>query len=385
MINVFPKFVGSGFREYIEAVLQISAVYGEQRIDDLVVSPKKLTGTVMMDVYNKVKTQLINDLADKCLAYTTDMWIDQYKQRSFLCLSGHYISRRQKTGMNIFNNFNDILSEYGLEIGSSVIVTDNGANVVAAFKSFKRLSCACHNLNLVMDDVLEKYSSEELKCLIDNCKKLVKYYKHSEINHTLSKSLKQDIKTRWNSIFIMLNSISEVKNEIQNLPLLKNELKRISDIDFNLLEDLIAFLKPFKDCSEKLSSETEPTIHIFPLWFEKLKNHCQAGFCDSLVIEQIKKKTLNSLEKRFEPSTLHLVGLFLNPPFKEMSFLSKEKKRDVIETVKAMMADINEKDKENVNDSGSEKHQSPVSQKHDFEEFLDKNQAKIQFYGYKRN
>lgn len=91
-----------------------------------------------------------------------------------------------------------ILLEYNLEssLRSSVIVTDNGANVVAAFNTYKRLSCACHNLNLVMDDVLEKNPVEEIKTLLEKSKNLVKYFKRSELNKKLSKSLKQDIKTR---------------------------------------------------------------------------------------------------------------------------------------------------------------------------------------------
>lgn len=59
---------------------------------------------------------------------------------------------------------------------NSVIVTDNGANVVSAFNNFTRLSCACHNLNLLMTDVLERDPIYEIRQLIVASKKLVKYF-----------------------------------------------------------------------------------------------------------------------------------------------------------------------------------------------------------------
>jgi len=41
-----------------------------------------------------------------------------------------------------------------------------------------------------------------------------------------------------------------------------DELNRISEIDFNAMNEIIQFLKPFKNCSEKLSSDTEPTYRL---------------------------------------------------------------------------------------------------------------------------
>lgn len=87
------------------------------------------------------------------------------------------------------------------KLQDSVIVTDNGANVVSAFSHYKRLSCASHNLNLGTKDVIEKNPDEYIKSVIDCSKKLVKYFKHSDINNKLSKSLKQGIRPRWNSIY----------------------------------------------------------------------------------------------------------------------------------------------------------------------------------------
>ena len=61
-------------------------------------------------------------------------------------------------------------------------MTDNGKNIVSALKLHKRLACACHNLNLVMDDIIEKHPSLEIQTLVECSKKLVQYFKQSGLN-----------------------------------------------------------------------------------------------------------------------------------------------------------------------------------------------------------
>ncbi|XP_039967746.1 uncharacterized protein LOC120779505 [Bactrocera tryoni] len=202
-LHPFNIIESSGFREYSQALLNIGAEFGSQSFDDLVISRKVLSTTIMEKEYETLKTQRIISLKDQQLAYTTDMWSDDYTQRNFITLTAHYMDDsfklnvtllgirefldEKKTGENILKNVQDILQDFNtLEtIDRAVFVTDNGANVVAAFKSFKRLSCVCHNLNLVMDDVTEKNPLVEAKALIDCCKSLVKYFKHSQLNSKL--------------------------------------------------------------------------------------------------------------------------------------------------------------------------------------------------------
>ena len=122
----------------------------------------------------------------------------------------------------------------------------------------------------------------------------------------------------------MLHSISEVKEEVKSLLLAKNELSRIANLDFTLLENLITFLKDFKEFSEKLKSDKEPTMHIYP-FFQKLVDNCSGNCFDSTIVQELKELRLKGLETRFFPSVVHLVGLFLNPLYKEMFFCRQKK------------------------------------------------------------
>jgi len=76
----------------MKAVLHIGAKYGARNSEELIVSRKKLTGNMMVAEYNRIKDTLIATLKDQHMAFTTDMWTDQHTQKSFLCLSAHYIN-----------------------------------------------------------------------------------------------------------------------------------------------------------------------------------------------------------------------------------------------------------------------------------------------------
>ena len=145
--------LGEGFREYAQSLIDIGANYGHQTFASLVVSRKKLTTTVMTDEYFKIKDQLKENIRDEHLAFTTDMWTDEYTQRSFISLSVHYINKDfelkvallgvreffedKKTGQNIIDNTKNILDEFNLidKLGSSVFVTDNGKKYCFCFEA----------------------------------------------------------------------------------------------------------------------------------------------------------------------------------------------------------------------------------------------------------
>jgi transcription termination factor NusB len=81
--------------------------------------------------------------------------------------------------------------------------------------------------------------------IIKDCKSLVTYFKHSSLNSKLEKSLKQETETRWNSKLEMLESIYDQFEEISELLSDKDEFSRIENIDKNILQILIDFLKNF--------------------------------------------------------------------------------------------------------------------------------------------
>lgn len=191
-----------------------------------------------------------------------------------------------------------------------------------------------------MDDVFEREAIADIHTLLAACEKLVGYFKRSELNNKLSKSLKQHVKTRWNSVYYMLESVYLMKSEIQRLLIDKNVVHKMAMVDFNLIDDLLKFLSPFKECSEELSAEKYPTINEYVLWYKKLSNLCSEESADINAIAQLKSSIKMSLLKRFKPEEIHYIALFLNPPFKELKFCDQEKKDSVYSSLKCMAMEI---------------------------------------------
>ena len=127
----------------------------------------------------------------------------------------------------------------------SIFVTDNGANIVSALSAYERISCFCHNLNLAMHDVFD-----DVECpiwnLIDDAKHLVQYFKQLGLNSHLSKTLKQEVITRWNTIFVMLGSVSECGDEVQQILVAKDIAWRPGGLSRTKLLEVTEFLKLFK-------------------------------------------------------------------------------------------------------------------------------------------
>ena len=119
---------------------------------------------------------------------------------------------------------------------------------------------------------------------VDQCKKRVKYFKHSGLQNSLKKSFKQSIKTRWNSNYVMLDSILQQHEEISTLLLSNNQYERIAQINANTLKTVVAFLKLFKDATNDRESNNSTPRASLPLpWSVRLIEHCQAASLEPCV------------------------------------------------------------------------------------------------------
>jgi hypothetical protein len=108
----------------------------------------------------------------------------------------------RKTAENIKVVVRGILEEFEAARSNNVYVTDNGSNVKAAFSDQIWLSCAGHNLNLVVSHALDAKDAEALPLaalkrhaavtdLVQTAKEIVTKVKRSQIQHQLETTLKQ--------------------------------------------------------------------------------------------------------------------------------------------------------------------------------------------------
>ena len=189
--------------------------------------------------------------------------------------------------------------------GNHVIyVTDNAANNKVAFQGRGRgwQSCFCHNLNLVMGQVMN--STPAVADLVDNGKKLVRYAKKTSVNSVLKaadpngRGLKASVPTRWNSEWTMLESISHSFTALQTLPGVadKDEVVRLLElIDRRELDAVVKVLGFFNSASEKLSASDEPTGFLVALVLEHAKRHLEPAPADSQLVKDLKKSLLQHI------------------------------------------------------------------------------------------
>ncbi|RXN36597.1 trace amine-associated receptor 13c-like protein [Labeo rohita] len=163
----------------------------------------------------------------------------------------------------------ELRQEFGILSNDTAFVTDNGSNVVAAFKDYVRLSCAGHNINLILKHVFDQLDEDNpvhssIIKLFKDTKTLVTHFKRAGLQKALDQSLKQSVETRWNTRLAMLQSVNDAlrSGKLHDILLRRNELRYLNNIDCELLEDIIQLLKPFDEATRHLSTDQTPTLHL---------------------------------------------------------------------------------------------------------------------------
>jgi len=143
----------------------------------------------------------------------------------------------------------------------------------------------------------------------------------------LSTSLKQEVSTRWNSVYYLLESVLKNFDEIEHILRTTGESYRLVGIDKLLLQELTNFLEVFKFASEELEATKQPTLHLALPWFYKIKQHCEANDQDSDEMAAIKRRATTFVQTKFVLEPLHHVATVLNPKMKNMKMLQDNDKQ----------------------------------------------------------
>ena len=105
----------------------------------------------------------------------------------------------------------------------------------------------------------------------------------SRHHHT---TLKAPCVTRWNSALTMVESILDLRAEVQNI--LTGHLDLcLSELEFNLLSDLRQVLSPFKTFTDIVSGST-PTLSLVPVMRMKIRKLCLSNAQDDANIIAVK-------------------------------------------------------------------------------------------------
>ncbi|XP_075162786.1 E3 SUMO-protein ligase ZBED1-like [Haematobia irritans] len=330
-----------GFREFVKCL--------DHRYE--VPCRAQLQKVHMVNFYSDLKTKLENVLGKvEYCAITTDCWTsrgnegyitvtchfltDNFSLKSAVLSTRKLLEVTNHSASNIAVSLRAILDEWNIFNKVTYIVTDNASSMIKACDILqkKHLPCFAHTVNLLVQDCL---SEGNLKELFAKCKKIVSYFRSSTIAYEKFKaaqgnekaySLVQEVPTRWNSAYKMIERILLTSDSIAAVLLStpKAPLSLTAD-EIEILKDVKQLLSLFDTATVQTSSSSTVTISlIIPIvcgLFENLEDlkgklKTTEGFDTYLLLIGKIRKRLCLYEERTAPR----FGTLLDPRFKKEGF-----------------------------------------------------------------
>ncbi|XP_032577030.1 zinc finger BED domain-containing protein 4-like [Drosophila sechellia] len=236
---------------------------------------------------------------------------------------------------NIANSLSAVLNECNLFNKVVTIVTDNDASMKekCELMKMKHLPCVSHTFNLLVQDLLK---IDSIVPLLAKCKRIVSLFKSSSIatkklkNAQTSKSrygLIQEVPTRWNSAYYMIQRIILVNDSLSALLLNSTKDPRpLSADEMFVLVEICQVLAQFHEATVQISTNKTLSISvIIPLIYELHQKSCkvysQVISHPALDICEAVKKRLPERFSHYETRTVTRIATLLDPRFKKDGFL----------------------------------------------------------------
>ena len=134
--------------------------------------------------------------------------------------------------------------------------------------------CFLHILDLVIKD-----SILSQRAIIDLCamvRRIAAHFNHSSLACQNIKNLQaeqgvqlplfpvQDVSTRWNSTYLMLERACHIKHSLQLYTANNDDLPILTANQWNLCEKMLRILQPFLEITKQVSSEQSSLSDVIP-------------------------------------------------------------------------------------------------------------------------
>ena len=361
---------GAGFRHMIKAL--------EPRYK--IPSRKHFSNKVIPALYEETRQEIVKELSDTAsVALTSDGWTSRATE-SFLTVTVHYITSEWEmkssvlqtrplyeshTSEHLSEALTEAVTEWKLQRGSSTIpvTTDNAKNMVNAVNATAglgpQIGCFAHTVNLAAKNAV---SINQVSRLLGKMRKVVAFF-HRSTTATHALKTKQemlqlpvhklihDVPTRWNTTYDMLERYLEQQASIYSALMDKDVRKSVKDIavltdsEVKLAEDLTKILKPLKNVTTLMSTETSPSVSmIIPLQKMILKSMTPSEE-DSATIKDAKAAITKNLKDRYgDPDLqdyLHR-STALDPRFKSLPYLEEDSIQKIYSVLTREIMEIEE-------------------------------------------
>ncbi|KAK3933312.1 E3 SUMO-protein ligase ZBED1, partial [Frankliniella fusca] len=333
------------------------------------------------------------------ITLTMDLWTHKYTMRSHLGVTAHLtigskirsfelgarLMEERKTEQNISAAIRKICEEWQIDSNKvRACVTDGGANIRAAaraeFGDSKHIVCVCHRLNLIGQKAIgnmnakppseqeaaqhdlpedeedldvegeEEAGADPLRALIIKVKKTVRFFRQSEVararldelqkaerGKTESSCLKliQEVKTRWNSCYDMLERylllaplVNRVILELQRSRASKARPPQIMTAEEeDTLKEVKDLLSPLARATLELSTEKNVTLSKCIPVVRNLRNDIEKFQPTTGISFNLKENLIKLINNSFagiEGMRMFAISTLLDPRFKKFAFFQDQ-------------------------------------------------------------
>lgn len=314
-------------------------------------SRKYISNTLLPALYEE-KYNLVQEVVKnvRSVEVTTDCWTS-INTESFMAVTIHFINDNFKaqsvllecssypeahTSVNLAAELQRITSLWGLENKILLAVSDNAASIQKAIKEdlkWRHFGCFAHTINLIVQNSLKIVSP-----IVSKVRTLVAHFKRSskatlkfiEVQKQAGrepKKLLQDVVTRWNSTFYMLDRILELEEEVRTTMALLNvtNLPIISVEEWQFLTQLRNALKPMEEVTKIISGQKYVTLSSVIILTKGLESMFLEMLDENLLlpIQNLVREILKGITDRLgnlENSKTLLISTFLDPRFKNVGY-----------------------------------------------------------------
>ena len=312
-------------------------------------SRKYFTDKVIPEMHDQIKKHIAQLIAEATsvtsISFTADTWTSNTIQ-SYFGLTAHWLTedfkrksavlhcspiQGQHTAGNIQATFQLMMEQWNIANDHfHVVLRDNAANMVKAFKDAKLESIGCfsHTLQLCIKDGL--FAQRAVSDMIAISRSLVGHFKHSSSASDRLKEIQvelalpqhkviQDVATRWNSTYYMLNRLVQQRRAVAVFCTEVDSVTGPNANQWSLMENVVATLKPFEEITKDICGSDASVSVIIPT-VKALSNLIKKVGFDS-GIKTMKATLLEAVQSRFvKPSHLLIVATVLDPRFKLRCF-----------------------------------------------------------------
>ncbi|KAJ0825565.1 putative transcription factor/ chromatin remodeling BED-type(Zn) family [Helianthus annuus] len=305
--------------------------------DDVKFITRNTAKADVLKIYEREK-MILKDKLEKVtgrICLTSDLW-SSITTDGFMALIAHYVDEnwnlRKKvlkfrvippphTGSILAEHLINFLADWGIEKKVFTITLDNAKyndifvyrlkdhlclnNALVCDGDFTHVRCSAHVLNLIVQAGLKI-----IEGAIEKVRESVKYVrasaarkdKFAECIQILSlqcgKYVRQDIVTRWNSTYLMLDCALAYRRAYTRLALVDSSFQTSpSEEEWVRVEIITRLLKPFYEITTLFSGSSYPTLNLYFHHVWRIRLYIEKEMCN---VDQVISGMAKDMKEKFD-------------------------------------------------------------------------------------